>query len=1181
MCKKTVLTIVAVLMLAVAGGLVQAETVDVPNGEFLAYKPGTDYTVTAIIPSGSYTSGVGDNLAVKGNGIAEYSDGTTGGSVDCPGWIGLTGNNDLVNNGMDGSMGYNAFGTWSGGTGTTAQSADSLGDIVAGRIYTLSAMVNGSAGPLVLDLLADGVAITPTSSVTPSLPTDEWKEISRTYDLSALGEYVGQAMTIVLGTGAENLVGTRIVFDNVSLSYELLFQLEASDPIPVDEETDVSRDVVLSWTGGTFAATHDVYLDTSFGEVSNATTTSTAYKGRQAGASFAPDRLEFNTTYYWRIDEVNALPDSTIYQGNVWSFTTEPEAYPVDGQTITVTASSAAEEQGPENTINGSGLAGDLHSNAQEEMWLTASGGAEPAWIEYEFEKVLKLHEMWVWNSNGPLEAAVGFGGKDVTVEYSIDGVDYAALEGVSEFSRAFGQPNYAHNTTVDFAGVAAKYVRLTFNSNWGGILPQYGLSEVRFLYVPVRARMAEPTVGAVDVDVTTVLSWQAGRQAGAHDVYLSTNEQAVIDGTALVQTVTGTSYAPALDLGSTYYWRIDEVNDVEAPSVWQGDLWSFSTQEYLVVDDFESYTNYSPDRVFQRWIDGLGFSPDEFYPNGSNGNGSGSLVGYDPLAGDIMETTFIHSGNQAMPVAYDNTAATYSEATRTFVPAQDWSRHGITILTVWFHGDPGNDAQQMYVKINNTKVLYSGEASVVSEPRWRQWDISLEELATQGVNLQGVTQFALGFDRIGGVGGQGVMIFDDIRLQRPVASDVPSIAIAIPNGDFEEIYKPGSDTIAADLSDGWTQGVGLDVPMDSGTAIYSDGTTGDAVDIPGWIGADAQGWIDNGGSYDRDTAFPNRQGSVARQSATPDGLYYFLSNGGGWGNAAGGLIVSEAPVATVESGLTYTLSMLANGGATPVVLELLADGVALTPSSSVDPELSGEWQEFSRTYDAATLEAHVGESLTIRLGVGRGASGGQSHFDAVSLSYPEPTVSLVENFDSLAVGANMNEVDGWEGWFGDAQWGARVSDVVAYSGTNCLEIVGNRDDLVPNWPQQTSGQWTLTVMQYCPSNVAAAGKMYFGALSQYDAATETVGWIGSVIADFGTGKAYCEEDQAVQVDLAYDTWVELRVEIDLDSQMAHFYYNNVYLATRPASSVAGVDVWPTEEIETVYFDDFSFAPAQ
>jgi len=290
----------------------------------------------------------------------------------------------------------------------------------------------------------------------------------------------------------------------------------------------------------------------------------------------------------------------------------------------------------------------------------------------------------------------------------------------------------------------------------------------------------------------------------------------------------------------------------------------------------------------------------------------------------------------------------------------------------------PGNTGQ-LYLKVNGVKLDYPGN---VADIEWMQWKIDLADLASLGVDLQDVRTLAIG---IAGDDASGTLYFDDFLLE-PVVPE--PITITVPNGGFEEIYKPGSDTITADLGDGWTQGLGPDTVMDDGIATYSDGTTGDLVDIPGWIGADPQGWIDNGGSYDRDTSFPNRQGSVARQSETPDGLYYYLSNGGGWGNAAGGLIVSDAPVATVEDGLTYTLSMLANGGATPVVLELLADGVALTPSSSVDPELSDEWQEFSRTYDAVSLDGHLGESLTIRLGVGRGASGGQSHLDAVSLSY-------------------------------------------------------------------------------------------------------------------------------------------------------------------------------------------------
>ncbi|GAI91316.1 unnamed protein product, partial [marine sediment metagenome] len=81
---------------------------------------------------------------------------------------------------------------------------------------------------------------------------------------------------------------------------------------------------------------------------------------------------------------------------------------------------------------------------------------------------------------------------------------------------------------------------------------------------------------------------------------------------------------------------------------------------------------------------------------------------------------------------------------------------------------------------------------------------------------------------------------------------------------------------------------------------------------------------------------------------------------------------------------------MFANGGANPVVLELLADGVILTPTSSVDPNLSGDWQEFSRTYDSASLVGFLGEPLTIVLGVGRplpdGATGTQTRFDDVTL---------------------------------------------------------------------------------------------------------------------------------------------------------------------------------------------------
>ncbi len=61
-------------------------------------------------------------------------------------------------------------------------------------------------------------------------------------------------------------------------------------------------------------------------------------------------------------------------------------------------------------------------------------------------------------------------------------------MEGTPEFNRADGAPTYTANTTVPFGGTMAKFVKITINTNWGGMVAQTGLSEVRFFYVPVQA---------------------------------------------------------------------------------------------------------------------------------------------------------------------------------------------------------------------------------------------------------------------------------------------------------------------------------------------------------------------------------------------------------------------------------------------------------------------------------------------------------------------------------------------------------------------------------------------------------------------------------------------------------------------------------------------------------------------
>ena len=195
------------------------------------------------------------------------------------------------------------------------------------------------------------------------------------------------------------------------------------------------------------------------------------------------------------------------------------------------------------------------------------------------------------------------------------------------------------------------------------------------------------PADGTIHEDTWVYLSWRAGDFAVSHDVYLGDNFDDVNDGaegtfrgnqaeTYFIAGFPGFAYPDGLIRGTTYYWRIDEVNDTEPNSPWKGNVWSFKIANYLGVDDFEDYNDYPPDEIFSTWIDG--------YEVATNG----ALVGNDTFP--FAEQSIVHSGAQSMPYFYDNSGtANYSEAERTFSPAQDWTRENVKALSLWFKGYP------------------------------------------------------------------------------------------------------------------------------------------------------------------------------------------------------------------------------------------------------------------------------------------------------------------------------------------------------------------------------------------------------------------------------------------------------------------------------------------------------------
>jgi hypothetical protein len=87
----------------------------------------------------------------------------------------------------------------------------------------------------------------------------------------------------------------------------------ADNPSPAPGSTGVGLIRTLSWTPGSGATAHKVYFGT------NPNPGPAELKANQSGRSYTPGTLAAQTTYYWRVDEVNAQGTTT---GNVWSFTT-------------------------------------------------------------------------------------------------------------------------------------------------------------------------------------------------------------------------------------------------------------------------------------------------------------------------------------------------------------------------------------------------------------------------------------------------------------------------------------------------------------------------------------------------------------------------------------------------------------------------------------------------------------------------------------------------------------------------------------------------------------------------------------------------------------------------------------------------------------------------------------------
>ncbi len=570
---------------------------------------------------------------------------------------------------------------------------------------------------------------------------------------------------------------------------EMLSALDlATNPHPKNMETDVYRETSLNWNPGGSADKHNVFFGTDFNDVNNATLsvpldTEVAEGLLLDSNSYDPIMtLEYGKTYYWRVDEVNAPQSPGTYKGDVWSFTTELYSYQLPAENITATANNGD----PNNTINGSGLDPenpDQHNSTGGAMWVTNGYDPNGTWIRYDFDKLYKLDKMYVWNYNASFNNKYGI--QDVLIQYSADnGQTWTDITSVTQFAKAPAKTGYVYNTVVPFDGTAVNSVRITELSNFvSGSKPgdKAGLSEVRFYYIPVRARIPSPATGSTGLSVTdTTLNWRAGRDGITHRVYIDTNEDAVINSTSTAHTVTDSSYMPAsLNLGRTYYWCVNEINTNETPSVWQSDIWDFSTEEYLTIDDFEDYNDnqFQGYAIFNTWGDGFD-SP----------SSNGALIGNQEST-PFCETVIVEHGKQSAPVIYNNSGSVVnSEVYRSYSSLQDWSAYGADTLRLYYRGKAVT-----FQQTSDGLIAMSGEGTDIYGTS-DQFRFAYKTLSGDGYIVARVDTI----EKVNDWSKAGIMIRNSLD---PNAIHVTAVLGANGTAEMESRITKGGTTTTADVT--------------------------------------------------------------------------------------------------------------------------------------------------------------------------------------------------------------------------------------------------------------------------------------------------------------------------------------------------------------------------------------------
>jgi hypothetical protein len=499
--------------------------------------------------------------------------------------------------------------------------------------------------------------------------------------------------------------------------------LTAYNPIPVDTSLFADPNCTLRWSAGAGATSHHVYFGDNLQNVQ--TGTGGTDKGTVANVrdvNLPIGMLQRNKTYYWCVDEIAG---AETRQGAVWSFTTSPVNLGtvicdiwenISGSTLD---QLLADPRYPDNPTTSTALTSFSYGTADGVG--NNYGGRIHGWLYVPLTGNYTFYftsadegELWLSTDDDPANlrpqplAAERTWGNFNVFSHKSDPV--SLIGGNKYYIRAIWKEG------GDWDHCQAAWI----GAGVRGVATNPPIIAGNYLspYEPTSATAPRPADGDPNVSQTPILSWNPGLYAASHNVYFGSDQSNLtqVATSPLGQEQYG-PITPALDPNKTYYWRIDEVNDLRTGGPWVGKVWSFTTAPYLVVDDFEYYDDAN-NQIFFTWEDYVV-------------NNTGMTVGH--FVAPYAEQTIVHDGSQSMFLHYDNDGTVnegvvidnisyeqsgtqlYSEAQRTWAEPQDWSQGGaVKSLMLWFRGIPATYGS--FVEGPPTWILTARGADITGE---------------------------------------------------------------------------------------------------------------------------------------------------------------------------------------------------------------------------------------------------------------------------------------------------------------------------------------------------------------------------------------------------------------------------------------------------------------------------------